>query len=254
MQAALIVNPVGLDRDANLAAIQALCSEAAAQGASLLLLPEAALTGLLNTDDPARDLPLGTALHGPVVGRLASFCQMNGCWLAVGLLERCGNSLYDTVALLGPFGCIRLVYRRIHPGWHGPEADPTVYRQGQSIAMADTPFGKVGILICGDLFDDLIIQQVKTASLDLLLLPFARCFDDGSWDQTRWDAEELPTYAERVACIRVPTLMVNYLALLELPDGGSFGGAFHVSASGDILGSLPLGRSGILLVDLGCPA
>ncbi len=41
---------------------------------------------------------------------------------------------------------------------------------------------------------------------------------------------------------------------LELPDGGSFGGAFHVSASGDILGSLPLGRSGILLVDLGCPA
>jgi hypothetical protein len=43
--------------------------------------------------------------------------------------------------------------------------------------------------------------------------------------------------------------MVNYLADREL-DGGSFGGAMAVSPTGEIIGSLPIGKAGILYVEV----
>ena len=43
--------------------------------------------------------------------------------------------------------------------------------------------------------------------------------------------------------------MVNYLADPDL-NGGSFGGAAVVSGDGSIMAQYPLGRTGMLLVDL----
>jgi len=76
-----------------------------------------------------------------------------------------------------------------------------------------------------------------------------RCFGDGEWDQRRWDEEERAAYIERVRMVGVTTLMVNYLADKEL-EGGAFGGAMVVSGAGELLASWPLGKPGMLLVDV----
>ncbi len=57
-------------------------------------------------------------------------------------------------------------------------------------------------------------------------------------------------YAGRVRRLGASTLMVNYLADTELGDG-SFGGAWMVDAMGEVQASLPLGKVGLLIVDLG---
>ena len=63
MKAALAVNKVTRDVPANLAGMEQLAEEAADAGADLVLFPEAALTGLINNDDPAHDLPVRADLE-----------------------------------------------------------------------------------------------------------------------------------------------------------------------------------------------
>jgi len=114
-------------------------------------------------------------------------------------------------------------------------------------SLSDT--GGASLNICGALFDDDIVSRFRALRPDLLLLPFARCFPDYSTHQARWGSEELPEYAHRVLLAGVPALMVNYVGH---PSHGeySFGGAFFVSADGEVRASLPLGVEGVLVVEL----
>jgi N-carbamoylputrescine amidase len=250
MKAALVVHQVVPGVEANLAAMAERIAEAAAAGARLVLFPEAALTGLIHNDDPSHDLPLGQPIPGPATGRLGDLARRHAVYVAAGLLERDCDALYDSAVLLGPDGLLSIHYRRIQPHWHGRDADPRVYRQGDRIEVAETPFGRVAFLICGDLFDDTIVARLRDARPDLLLLPFARNFGDGSFDQARWDREEEPAYAARAALAGCLTLMVNALEDPALTAWPAFGGAMVVSSRGEVLARHPLGRPGVLYFPL----
>jgi len=249
-KAALIVPRLTADTNVNLTTILRLATDAVKAGVSLILLPEAALTGLINNDDPIHDLSLGQEVPGPITDILGSFCLRHSVWMGIGMLERKDNQLFDSAILLDQNGAIALKHRRNQPQWHGRKADPSVYRQGSHIAKAETPFGSVAFLICGDLFDDSILSRFKELKSDWLLFPFARSFTDGTSNQQRWETEELPLYRQRVKMAGAPALMVNYLADNNLPWDNSFGGAFFVSAHGEVMASHPLGREGILTFNL----
>jgi predicted amidohydrolase len=253
MKAALAVHRVVHDVQANLSAILHGISQASEEGADLVLFPEAALTGLINDDRPSHDLPLGVEVPGPVMDQLAEAAARGGIWLGLGLLERERTRLYDAAFLIAPEGRIGLHYRRMQLQWHGPQADPSVYRQGKELPVVRTPLGTFAFLICGDLFDDPMVERFQALGSDWLLCPLARCFCDGAIDQQRWEEEELPDYVERVRRAGTTALMVNYLAGPDLL-GGAFGGAWVVRPDGKVLASLPLGKEGMLLVDLGGPA
>ena len=250
MKAALVVPRLTADIAANLVTVGRMVADAASSGADLVVLPEAVLTGLINNDDPSHDIPLAQTIPGPATDRLGRSCSRHGIWLGLGMLERQGTRLYDSAVLLKPDGSIGLKYRRNQPQWHGEKADPEVYCQGASLPMARTPFGAVAFLLCGDLFDDAIVSRFQSLGAEWMLLPFARSFSDGTASQARWDTEELPEYAQRVRIARTPALMVNYIADGSLPDDNSFGGAFVVSAEGKVVASLPLGKEGMLIVEL----
>lgn len=245
MRVALAVNRIGPDREANMQQILRLTAEAAAAGASLVLFPETAVTGLINNDDPAHDLPLGVPVPGELTGRLAEAARSGSIWLGIGLFEWEQGRLYDSAILLDPEGQVRLHYRRTNPGWHAPDADPAVYGEGTDYPRAETPLGRIMCLICGDLFHDEQVEAVRAGRPDLLLYPFARAME-GEWSQVRWEREEMGAYAERVRLTGATALMVNYLSDLD----GSCGGAWVVRPGGTVSHSLPLGRSGLLLADL----
>ncbi len=251
MRIGLAVLEIGADPADNLRRLIDLADEAADAQVDLVLFPEAAITGLVNDDDPQHDLPLGQPVPGPATEAVREVARARRLWVAFGLLERDGGSLYDSAVLVDPTGEIRLTYRRINPQWHGPAASPLVYRQGSDVPSVETPWGRLVMLLCGDLFDDGIVVQARERDPDVVLLPFARCFADGAVDQARWDRSEMPAYAERVRHLGATTLMVNYLADGEsLPDDGSFGGAFVVSPDGAVPARKPLGEPGLLCAEL----
>lgn len=249
MKAALAVNLVTPNAAANLSVILDRIADATGQGADLVLFPEAALTGLINADNPKQDLLLGQEIPGEVTRQLSVQCQDYHIWLAIGLLEREVNSLYDSAVLIGSDGDIKLKHRRISKGWHGPQAEAAVCGHRNEISTFQTPFGSLVFLLCGDLFDDEILERVRQNHPDWLLFPFARNFPDYTIDQVRWDQQEMPEYVHRVGMVGVATLMANYLAVPELEDG-SYGGAWVVKATGEIQDSLPLGEVGMLVVGL----
>jgi len=249
MKAALAVNRVTLDIDVNLKTIMHMTNEAADDEADLVVFAEAALTGLINDDDPPHDLPLGQPIPGPVTDMLLELARERRVWLAIGILEREGRSLYDSAVLLTPGGEIGLKYRRIQPQWHGPSADPSVYRQGTEIPKVVTPLGSIAFMICGDLWDDELVRRMRDLRPDWLLYPFAR----SGLDEERWEREEKPEYAQRAKLTGSTTLMTSYVADFQ-PKGReyerSLGSAMVVSSDGMVLASLPPGRTGILIVDL----
>lgn len=59
----------------------------------MVLFPEAALTGLINNDDPAHDLPLGEAIPGAATDALGAMARQRRIWLGIGVLEREGQRL-----------------------------------------------------------------------------------------------------------------------------------------------------------------
>ena len=249
MKAALAVIRVLPDRDANLAAILSMAREAADAGADLVVFPEAALTGLINNDDPIHDLPLGEPIPGPITDVLGGLAQERCIWLAIGLLEREGSRLYDSAVLFRPDGEIGLKYRRISPQWHYRGADPAIYRQGTKLSKVVTPFGTFAFLICGDLFHDRLVRRVRDLRPDWLLFPFARGFDEDCCDQEQWEREEQLIYAQRARLAGSTVLMTNYIADKDM-QGGGFGGAMVAPNDGTVLDSFPLGRVGALIVDL----
>jgi N-carbamoylputrescine amidase len=240
-----VVPDVAITRTGILSAATA----AADAGADLVVFGEAALTGLINNDDPAHDLPLGQRIPGPLTDQLGLLAKRKSIWLSIGLLERESKRLFDSAVLVGPDGRIAAKHRRIQPQWHGKNADPAVYCQGTELVKVQTPLGSFAFLICGDLWDDSLLLRVRELRPDWLLHPYARCFADGSCDQDRWDREELPEYRRRIASVGAATLAVSYLSSEGLPsDGLTFGGAMSVSSDGVVMDSFPLGKPGMLVV------
>ena len=249
MRAALAVPRLVRDADANCDKVVAMIGQAAARRADLVLFPEAVLTGLINNDDPLHDLPLGQEVLGAMIGRIAAAAAQQKIHVCLGLLEREGEKLFDSSLLIDDRGAAVLHYRRISLGWHGFAPDAATHCYGEGVPHADTRFGRVVMLICGDLFDDGILDAARRSRPDLLLYPFARSFDDGSADQQRWDSDEIPDYAQRVQQLGATALMANYLGSTA-DDDASFGGAAVVSATGRLVASLPLGQEGLLVADL----
>lgn len=247
MKVTLVVNNVTENIETNFRHIVNIIHKCAG-GTDLVLFPEAAITGLINNDDPFHDLPLGSPIPGEFTDVLYEIAREREMHIGIGILERENNKLYDSAILITPTGEIVLKYRRMTSGWHGKKVDPRVYYEGNELKKARTTLGTFAFLICGDLFSDELIAQIEELRPDWILFPFARCFEDGIYDQKRWE-EEKRKYIERVKLAGSITLMVNYFADKEL-DGGSFGGAMVVSPIGEIIAEMPIGKEGMLHVEI----
>jgi nitrilase len=82
---------------------------------------------------------------GPLVDALVAACRRHGIHLAVGVNERDGGSLFNTLLYLGPEGLLHR-HRKLMPTmqerlFHGVGA-------GDDLAPVDLPFARVGGLIC----------------------------------------------------------------------------------------------------------
>jgi N-carbamoylputrescine amidase len=236
---------------ANLARMVSWANRLADEGVRIVVFPEACLTGLVNDDDPARDLPLGSTLPGPVTEVLGTVARGRGILLAFGLLERDEERLFDTAVLLDERGEVALRYRRITPGWHGRLAVPSVYGQGYDLPVAETSIGRVACLLCGDLFDDDLADRVRDVAPDWLLHPLWRSMDGAPIPQ-RWAEDEEAAYAARVARIGCKTLMVNARAHASMA-GGAVGGAWVRGRDGAARAELAIGEAGALIADVAAP-
>jgi len=222
----------------NLRRFQELLEALGPRRPDLVVLPECAFTGYLFNQE---DWPFAEPVPGPTVEVLAGLARRHHTWLCFGLLEHTPQGVYSTAVLLDRQGVLRHRHRK------NVEMPPLL--RGDEVATVETEFGRLGILICGDLFEEAVVARLGRPHF--LLVPMARSFDGRSPDRERWEREERQAYLEaarRAGCL---TLLVNLLE--DTPDDPAFGGALVVGPRGELLAESPHGSDQVLLYDLDAP-
>jgi predicted amidohydrolase len=148
------------DVESTLACITSLARQAKLEErADLVVFPELALSGL--TDRGAR----AQAVPGPVTDRLCRLAAQLKMYLVAGVAERDRDAVYNSACLIGPVA----VYRKTHlidseRAWASP---------GDAWVVADTPVGRIGLLIGHDASFPEAGRILALRGCDLILCPAA---------------------------------------------------------------------------------
>jgi predicted amidohydrolase len=154
--------------DQNLGRAETLIAQAAQAGAAVVLLPEALDCGWGHSS--ARSLA-GTIPGGPACEKLRQLARAHGVHVCAGLVERSGEQLFNAAVLLNPRGELLLHHRKLN------ELDLArdLYAQGDRLAVAATPLGTFGLMICADAFarGQVVSRTLGLMGADVLLSPCA---------------------------------------------------------------------------------
>ena len=187
-----------LDTPATVERALALMAEAAKRGVQLLVFPEAYLGGYPKGADfhiyiGART-PQGRAeyqlyfnaavtVDGPEIAQLAKACAQHKMYGVVGIIERDGGTLYCTAVYLGPEGPNGQVlgkHRKLMPT--ALERLVWGFGDGSTLQAVDTPFGKLGAVICWENYMPALRMAMYQQRVALYCAPTAD--DRDSWAST----------------------------------------------------------------------
>ena len=202
----------------------------------LICLPECCFTGYLYEEADLRRF--AEPIPGPLTSEMSCLARLHNAHLCFGMLEATPQGVYDTAVLLDRNGTIAGLHRKL--------SEKPPFLNGTVVSSVETDLGKLGILICADLFTEEVVAQLDPA-LQLLLVPTARSFDGQSPDRPRWEKEERQVYLDAVRQAGVPVAITNTLE--TGPEASLFGGALVVDAQGELLAESPHGSDEILIYD-----
>jgi predicted amidohydrolase len=243
---ALICNYLSPSLTDNLLRSAKWINEAGRRNVGLVCFGEYAFQGK-EEDNYEKDFEMADTIRGHITDKLCDLSKRNSLSIVAGILERESKALYDSAVLVNQDDII-LRYRRINPQWHGKDADKNLYRQGEEFRIAETMIGKIGIVICGDFFDDSVLAKVKKAKPDYLIVPtaipialFASSYGDNAIEKWATYKNECTDQAKNLG---INCMIVNSISGKE--KGNHSGGAVIISKTGDILAESEIEREAIV--------
>lgn len=150
--------PFGRDIEACFQTIERLLDEARAAGAGLVVLPEAALGGYVESlHDEDVEPPPALDPDGPELRRLMELA--GDLVVCVGFFEDGGGGARHNVAACVSGDGLLGLHRKIHM----PLREGRMTTPGETLAAFDTPVGRIGMLIC---YDKAFPEAARTLALD----------------------------------------------------------------------------------------
>lgn len=151
-----------------------------ARPGDIVLLPELCLTGYVSARGDFDLAPFAEPVDGPTAGRLSQLARKYALTLAAPLVERAGESLHNTLLLLGPTGELLGTYRKRHPWYPETWATPGTLPY-PSISLG----GRVtSACICFDLHFVAAEAEAILHDVEVLLFPSAWVEDEDSRERT----------------------------------------------------------------------
>lgn len=146
------------DVSGNLARAGARIATAAGQGAEIVLLPETLDCGWAH---PSARAFAGAIPGGDACGALCHAAREHHVFVCAGLVERAAEQRFNAAMLIDPQGRIVLLHRKINELDFARE----IYAVGDCLGVAETPWGRAGLMICADAFAP---GQVVSRTLGLM--------------------------------------------------------------------------------------
>lgn len=173
--AGIVLKWIRGDKEANFNRAARMIREAAAHGAQLVCTTECFLDGYAIAD---KSIPLDVyrALGEPIpTGRyyvqLAALAKELKIHLLAGMLEADGDARFNTAVLIGPMGDLLGKYRKQKLGHEVERNTP-----GAGSQVFETPFGRLGVMICADRTEPDIVRRLREGRADFLLCPSGGMF------------------------------------------------------------------------------
>jgi predicted amidohydrolase len=201
--ASVSVLPKKWDKETNWERIERLVRKAAMEGdAQVVVTPEGALEGyVINEVNAEKDqakkdklvekfIELAEPISGKYMTKASNLANELNIYLVLGCLEKDGENLYNSAILFDPDGDIIGKYSKTHFA-QGYTINPSCYTPGEQYPVFQTPFGKVGMMIC---YDRQLPEPARILSLkgaQILLVPSY----GGYSDKEGWNSVLLRTRA-----------------------------------------------------------
>jgi len=191
--------PVLFDKQSAMDKISSSSREAAAQGAELIVFPEVFLPGYPRglsfgarvgsrtaegRQDWQRYWNSAIDVPGEEVAVMGELARELGVYLIVGIVERdqsfSRGTLYNTILYIGPSGELLGKHRKLVPT--GSERLLWGQGDGSTLTVIDTPFGRIGGLICWENYMPLARTAMYAQGIDIYIAPTADARD--TWQST----------------------------------------------------------------------
>jgi nitrilase len=222
-------------------------AEAAAQGARLVVFPEALVGGYPKGQDfgatVGRRTPEGRAqfrryferaitLSSAETSSIATAAARAQVWVVVGVVERAGATLFCTVLFFSPAGELAGIHRKVMP----TAAERLIWGQGDgsTLTVLDTEFGRLGAVICWENYMPLLRYAMYRKGIQL----YCACTVDDR-DSWLWTMRHI---AVEGRCF--------VLSACQYVDSLIRGGSLIVNPFGELLAGPHYGEETILLADL----
>jgi N-carbamoylputrescine amidase len=202
---------VGSDVEGNRERIRRMAGEARRQGAAMAFFPETVDFGWVNPAAHERAGPI----PGPFSEHVAAVAREFDLWIGVGCCEKADGVLYDSAILMDPAGRIVLRHRKINLLAWLMEPPYTPGDPG-AIDVVETPFGRIGMLICADSFQADLLARLAEKRPDLVYIPYGWAEEKTAWPEHGF---KLLTTVQRAArTLAAPVIGPNLLGTIEHGD------------------------------------
>lgn len=219
-----------------------LIAEAGSSGAGIVVFPEAYLPGYpywIWSHTAKTSQPLFVELYHNSVelpsdasDRIAAAAGRAGVWVVMGMDEREGGTLYNTLAYYSPEGSLVARHRKLQP----TNAERTIWGRGDGsdVFVLDTQYGRLGGLICFEHTMDLsayalasLGEQIHVAVWPAINSTYA---DPNASSFDHYSTTLASSYAIRNQCFvivaqgRISEEIVNKLDIEDAEDAPVVGG------------------------------
>ena len=265
--AAVQASPVFLDRTATTDKAVDLIAKAGAQGASLVVFPEAFIptyplwTWYIKPSEfelverlYANYLDQSLVVPGPETERLGKAAKAAAIHVAIGVSERnveaSGTSLFNSILFFGPDGSMLGKRRKLVAT--GPERLVWAQGDGSTVGVVETSIAKLAGLICWENYMPLARFAMYSGGAEIVIAP--TWDQSGVWQATmRHIAKEGRCYVVGCSNITRSTDVPASFGLgAHLPEGEwiNRGGSLIVDPEGTVIAGPLFEEEGTLVADL----
>ncbi|HEX5378038.1 MAG TPA: carbon-nitrogen hydrolase family protein [Phenylobacterium sp.] len=232
---------------AALAHVAPLVRQAAGQGATLIVTPEA--TNILQKDREKLLPQLKLLADDPVVLGLQALAAELKVWILIGsaLVRRDDGKAANRAVLVSPQGAVAATYDKLHmfdvdlpTGEKARES--AAYEPGDRAVTALADEAKLGLTICYDMRFPAVYRALALAGAEILTAPSAFTRPTGA---AHWEV-----------LLRARAIETGSFVLAAAQGGfhedgrGTYGHSLVVGPWGEVLGHLDHDEPGVLVVDL----
>ena len=227
------------DKKVNIRKIEDNVVRARKQGAELVIFPELSITGYVLRD---QIYELSETIPGHSTNILEKLAGKTGTHIIFGLPElsdKTRATIYNAAVLVGPDGFIGK-YRKMYLPTHSVFEEKRYFRPGYQPAVFETDLGKIGLIICYDIFFPEVSRLTRLKGAQLIVCISASPATRRAFFETLTTARAIEN-----------TAFLAYVNLVGIEDGLQFwGGSRLIGPNGRILAKTEYDKEDLVIGDV----